>query len=281
MSNFLTARRKNDAVVSVCQNNEQKNVFILTLNQPAEILLKYQKEDLLNKPLTNILNARTIDIINHYLDYTENGKTLLDVLPKIIDFSLINSRGENIPVKIKVFHVAQPSDRSKIYYELLIRDISLFYKLQILRNEYLSGKKYKSHDLFDIPDNNSTILELHIVINFAFQNKISIVVSMMDLGHNSTQEKTKIIIEEFYKNSRNDDFIGYIDDNKILFILIDCNEIYTPQVIHRIYCSINKKLQEEGLSIAYTSVSARINSKELVAKLKNTLMNSKGIIKVS
>ncbi len=169
MSDFLTARRKNDAVVSVCQNNEQKNVFILTLNQPAEILLKYQKEDLLNKPLTNILNARTIDIINNYLDYTENGKTLFDILPKIIDFSLVNSKGENIPVKVKVFHVAQPSDHSKIYYELLIRDISLFYKLQILRNEHLTGEKYKSHDLFDIPDNDSTILELHIILNFSLQ----------------------------------------------------------------------------------------------------------------
>ncbi len=85
---------------------------------------------------------------------------------------------------------------------------------------------------------------------------------MMDLGNNSTQEKTRIIIEEFYKNSRNDDFMGYIDNNNILFILINCSETHTPQVVHRIYCSINKKLQEEGLSIAYTNVSSKISSKE-------------------
>ncbi|MGL9688419.1 MAG: hypothetical protein ACR5K6_01375 [Wolbachia sp.] len=33
----------------------------------------------------------------------------------------------------------------------------------------------------------------------------------------------KIVIEHFHKNCRSDDFLGYIGENKVLFILFNCN----------------------------------------------------------
>lgn len=70
----------------------RKNVLILGLNQVARDLLKYEEKNLLNKPLINILSTRAADNVKNYLEYTENGHDLLDILPKVIDFSLIDAK---------------------------------------------------------------------------------------------------------------------------------------------------------------------------------------------
>jgi hypothetical protein len=68
MDDFITARRKDDAVVSIYQDNKKKkNVLILGLNQTARNLLKYEEGNLLNKPLINILSARAADDMKNYL----------------------------------------------------------------------------------------------------------------------------------------------------------------------------------------------------------------------
>jgi len=66
MEDFITARRKDDAVISVCQDNEKKNVLILGLNQAARNLLKCEEENLLNKPLINILSKRAAEDMKSY-----------------------------------------------------------------------------------------------------------------------------------------------------------------------------------------------------------------------
>jgi len=104
--------------------------------------------------------------VRNYLEYAEDGYDLLDILPKVIGFSLIDSKGEDIKTKVKVFRTMQFTN-DKINYELLIRDISLLHRLGIFRDEYLMGKKYKNHNLFDIPDNESSILELRTISSFA------------------------------------------------------------------------------------------------------------------
>ncbi|WP_223158760.1 PAS domain-containing protein [Wolbachia endosymbiont of Pentalonia nigronervosa] len=247
MNKFLTSRRRDDAIVSVCQDNEQRTVLILSVNQAAENLLQYKKEDLLSKPLVKILSTRVADSISDYLDYTENGRDLFDILPKIINFSLIDSKGKDIQVKVKVFRTMQFTS-NKINYELLIRDISLFHKLRIFRDNYLAGRRYENHDLFGILNHDSTMLELHVMLDFAFQHQINVVVGMIGVDKKSfskfacdeqsseiklfniyeTDSALKVTIEHFYRNCRSDDFIGYINDNKALFIIIANRPLVKP-----------------------------------------------------
>ncbi|APR98137.1 PAS domain-containing protein [Wolbachia endosymbiont of Folsomia candida] len=248
MSDFITARRKNDAVISICQDNDKKTVLILGLNQAASDLLKYKSENLLNKPLIDILSTRAADNIKNYLDYTENGHDLLDILPKVIDFSLIDAKGENVKTKVKVFRTTQFTN-NKINYELLIRDISFSHKLGIFRDKYLMSKKYKNHDSFNIPDNESSVLELYVILNFAFQYQINAAIGVIGLNSNDdTHDALKIVIEHFHKNCRSDDFLGYINENKMLFILVNCNANDTRKIINRIHSAINKRLSEKKLS---------------------------------
>ncbi|MDG7053603.1 MAG: hypothetical protein LKM45_07110 [Wolbachia endosymbiont of Alcedoecus sp.] len=262
MEDFITARRKDDAVISVCQDNRRKTVLISGLNQAARDLLKYKKESLLNKPLINILSARAADDVRNYLEYAEDGYDLLDILPKVIGFSLIDSKGEDIKAKVKVFRTMQFTN-DKINYELLIRDISLLHKLGIFKDEYLMGKKYKNHDLFGIPDNESSILELRAISNFALQHQISIAVGVIGFDSNceETNNALKVVIEHFHKNCRSDDFLGYIGENKVLFILFNCNTENTPKVIDRIHSAINKQLLKQKLprvSVIYGSIVQKL-----------------------
>ncbi|QIT36078.1 hypothetical protein [Wolbachia endosymbiont of Brugia pahangi] len=43
MEDFITARRKDDAVISVYQDNKKRTLSILRLSQAVRDLLKYEK----------------------------------------------------------------------------------------------------------------------------------------------------------------------------------------------------------------------------------------------
>ncbi|WP_246485270.1 hypothetical protein [Wolbachia endosymbiont of Erebia cassioides] len=120
----------------------------------------------------------------------------------------------------------------------------------MFRDKYLMGKKYRKHNLFDIPDNDSTILELYVILNFAFEYQINAVIGIIGLNSSCNKENDtlKIIIEHFYKNCRSDDFLGCIDENKVLFILMNCDANNTSKIVNRIHSSINKQLLKRKLS---------------------------------
>ncbi|MGL9758956.1 MAG: hypothetical protein ACR5LA_09245 [Wolbachia sp.] len=124
------------------------------------------------------------------------------------------------------------------------------------------GKKYKNHDLFDIPDNESTILELYVILNFAFQHQINAAIGIIALNSScsETNDALKVVIGHFYKSCRSDDFLGYIDENKMLFILINCDAKSTSKVINRIHSAINKQLLKRKLpsvSIIYGNIAQK------------------------
>ncbi|WP_246209842.1 hypothetical protein [Wolbachia endosymbiont of Atemnus politus] len=213
MEDFITARRKDDVMISVCQDNKKKVVLILGLNQAARNLLKYRKESLLNKPLINILSARAANDVNNYLEYTEDGQDLFNILPKVIGFSLIGAKGEDIRTRVKVFRTMQFID-NKINYEMLIHDISLLHISGMFRDEYLMGKKYKNHNLFDIPDSKSSVLELCVVSNFPLRHQINVVMGVIGFNCDEINDALKVVIEYFHKKCRSDDFLRYIGESK-------------------------------------------------------------------
>lgn len=268
VNDFISARRKDDAVISVCQDNKEKTVLISSLNQVASQLLKYEEGSLLNKPLTDIVNTKTAESIKDYLEYAEDGQDLYDVLGKVISFALVDSKGQRIMTKVKPFRTAQYA-KHKINYELLIRDVSVHHRLGIFRNENLKGEKYTYHDSFNIVDSRSTILELCIVLNFALKYKINAAIGIIRLNseHQINDSKCeinsalKVVIEHFYKNCRSDDFLGHIDKNKVLFILFNCSIKDTPKVIKRIRSRIIKQLQKQKLpsiSIIYGNTAQKL-----------------------
>ncbi|MGL9733084.1 MAG: hypothetical protein ACR5KW_03665 [Wolbachia sp.] len=54
-----------------------------------------------------------------------------------------------------------------------------------------------------------------------------------DSNYEGTNNVLKVVIKHFYKNCCSDDFLRYIDKNKMLFILFNCNIKNIPRVINR------------------------------------------------
>lgn len=95
----------------------------------------------------------------------------------------------------------------------------------------------------------------------------TILSSLYEFGKKSnncdkTNDVLTVVIEHFHKNCRSDDFLVHIDQNKMLFILINCDAKNTFKVINRIHSVINKRLSKRkflSISIIYGNMDQRLS----------------------
>ncbi|GHM58868.1 MAG: hypothetical protein sL5_09590 [Candidatus Mesenet longicola] len=267
MHEFATARRKNDVIIAVSQDNKAKSIEIVGLNKAAENLLNCKENDLLYKPLTSIFDDSSRNLIKDNLEYDDNGNDLSDLLAKINNLSLM---GSDKKVRIRAFRTGN-STIKRINYELLIIDLSLSHKLHMFRDQYLNGKKYNMHPNLEVMDEPSTMLELEVILNFIKKYKTDIVAGIV--GFQASDEMLiknmlKAIVDNLYENCRSEDIIGYLGDDTVIFILIGCSPLYSENVILRLYSKISNITQ---LSIGYVDIKDESNSAELLSKLKLAL----------
>ena len=276
MNHFVVARRSDDSVISVQQNNTLQSLTISNINKSAEILLEYNTHELSNKPLLTILNKNVAENISSYLEYTDDGTDLFDVLSKTSNFSLIGKNNNIIAVKPKVFRTAT-FDQNVINYEILIRDISISQKLDIFRQHVLGNTKYNTHSTFNIIDEASTNTEIKIVLDFLHRNNSRAVIGMIQLDppHNSLtiETLTKNIIDLLHKNIRESDIITYAGDYKIICILLGCKSEDACSAISRLHRNINHNLQycHAKASIGYAQMYNEIDATQIINNINNAL----------
>ena len=191
MNDFIVARRSDDSVISVQQNNNAKNLIITSLNKPAELLLSYTNSELSNKPLSTILNRNLIEDMNNYLEYTNEGTDLFDIISKTSNLTFIGKNNNNITVKPKIFRTTT-FDRNIINYEFLIRDTTISQKLDIFRKSVFENIKYQMHPIFNIMDESSTMTEIKIILDFLHKYNINAIITMLSIDppHNSNNIDT-------------------------------------------------------------------------------------------
>ncbi|ABD45590.1 hypothetical protein ECHHL_0294 [Ehrlichia chaffeensis str. Heartland] len=276
MNHFVVARRSDDSVISVQQNNTLQNLTISNLNKPAEILLEYTVEELSNKPLSTILHKNIVENINSYLEYTSDGTDLFDILSKTRNCSFIGKNNKAIPVTPKVFRVIA-SNQDIINYEILIRDISISQKLDIFKESVIFNTKYNMHPTFNIMDEASTKTEVQIILDFLHKYNTHAVISMIQLDppHNSSNidSLTQQTINLLHKNIRESDIIGYIGNHKIICILLGCKSEHAYSAISRIHKNINNNLQDSHakISVGYAQMYNEIDSVQLLTNISNVL----------
>ncbi|AHX04961.1 diguanylate cyclase domain-containing protein [Ehrlichia japonica] len=276
MNHFVVARRSDDSVISVQQNNTLQNLTISNLNKAAETLLDYTAEELSNKPLSTILHKNIVENINSYLEYTSDGIDLFDILSKTRNCSLVGKNNKIIPVIQKVFRTTA-SNQDIINYEILVRNASISQKLDIFRQSILSNKKYNMHSVFNIIDEVSTKTEIKIVLDFLHKHNTYAILSMIQLNppynKSSIDTLTQHIINLLYKNVRESDIIGYIGDYKIICILLGCKSEHAYSAISRIHKNINNNLQNfhANVSIGYAQMYNEIDTEQILTNVSNTL----------
>ncbi|QLK57166.1 GGDEF domain-containing protein [Ehrlichia ruminantium] len=276
MNDFIVARRSDDSVISVQQDNSTKNLMITSLNKSAELLLNYTNSELSNKPLSTILNKNLVEDMNNELEYTNDGTDLFDVISKMNNLTFIGKNNKNITVKAKIFRTAN-FDRNIINYEFLIRDTTISQKLDIFRKSISNNTIYTMHPVFEIMDESSTIMEIKIILDFLHKYNTRATIAMLSINppHNSKNIDilTKNTIDLLHKNIRESDITGYIGEHKIICMLLGCKSEDAYSAVSRLHKSINNNLQNfhAKISIGYAQMYNEIDATELINKINKIL----------
>ena len=282
MNDAIISHRSDDAVISVQQDNAQRSVVVLGANDRALELLGVDSEKtLFNASLYSLLDTKTRDTISSYLEYSDEGTDLSDVVSKMREFVLLDRQSRAIHVQPKIFRTT--SQRGYLNYTILIRDTSITQKLDAFRKEKLpEGYRYSIDSNLGILDEPSTNVEVSIVLDFARKFSVDIVLSIVALDQkysNSSEESgaLRALADALSANIRYTDILGHLGENKLLFILLGCNNSHASAAISRIHGRVSEKLSQLSppatVSFVYSKTPQTTYS-GLLANLKQSLQST-------
>lgn len=293
MSSTISAKRKNDAVITVKQNNDNKTVDIIGINSAASRLLGQTPENLVQKPLQVILPDELSDDLVSYVDFEFGGNDLASVLRKMRKFQLVGKDGNTIPVSLKVFYVL--SDDLNPHYELLMRDTTLLERIEALRDKLMSIHKDKAAALDTktglanaqlLTNTLSHIVEFikgyAIDISFALMN-IDKLANLSQKYEGETESNILRAIGAIAEQTcRNEDLVGVMGNGTIGIILFDCNATDAQVVLNRLRQAVGTtqikpyEFEEKPLinvtsSFAFAELTGNHNIQELLNSCKASL----------
>ncbi len=237
----VSAKRKNDAVITVCQDNIANTISISSINRAAEKLTGYRQLELADKSITTILPNNIRDIVNSYVDYTDELNDLAGVLRKVSDFHVLNRKGEEIPVSLKVFYQVT-NDSNKLYFELLMRDISLINNLAILKNKVALPESYSKVGATLLSE-EVLLSNMQLISDFCKTYPIEISVALVaiddaanlaSMNNTSVEELVEQLAVKAKKAFRTDDIIGIVEGKYICAILFDCSASDAQKALSRV-----------------------------------------------
>ncbi len=291
MKETISAKRKNDAVITVCQDNLSGRVFIKSVNKAAEKITGYRQLELVDKNFDIILPEERADVLNSYIDYKDPGNDFATVLRKIADFKILNRNGQQIPVSLKIFYLVS-SDANKITFELLMRDITLIHKLAELKDLVASNELYKDKNKLGLLSETAIIENLNIATTFCKDYYLEISVAMIaidsldDMASNygkTAEEMVEQISTKVKKYFRTDDLVGLVDNKYICAILFDCSASDAQKALSRVKSRIdsnsvmlNNNKTDLHISTGYMQISANDQPKDILNKCKNAIYKAQG-----
>lgn len=251
-SDIITARRKNDAVIAVLQDNLHHNVLVEDANPGAEYLTGYSKAELKGKSLNDLVPPQIKDTLQSYIEYDDPmGDDLAAVLKRTRRFQLTTKNGDNIPVTLKVFSVPGASTTPR--YELLMRDMALQEKMAEIKKHLVEEQKANVN--IDTDTGLPTIMALReyieLVREFVQRNHVEATFALLDIENYENIAQTsgveianrlvQEVGERFRKASRAEDTVGVIGNGIVGVLLFDCNATNAPLAFGRIKNSIVEK----------------------------------------
>ena len=249
MDDAIVSHRLDDAVISVQQNNVQRSVVISGANSKALELLGLENEDsLLQKSLYSLLDTKTSETISSYLEYSEDGTDLSDVVSKMREFVLLDRQDKTVLVQPKIFRTA--SQKDFLNYTILIRDASVTQKLDAFRREKLpTGTKYSIDSSLGILDIPSTNVEISIVLDFVRRSSVDAVFSIVAPDQeypddDKNNEVSRALVDALSANIRYTDILGHLGEGKFIFVLLGCSNINADSAVSRIYGRVSEKLSQ-------------------------------------
>ncbi|ACZ49005.1 hypothetical protein ACIS_00361 [Anaplasma centrale str. Israel] len=283
MEDSVIARRADDLVIAVRQDNDTQSVSISGMNERALALLGFDDtQSVVGASLYSILDPRTKDIVSSYLEFTDDGTDLSEVVSKIRGFTLLNSKLQPVSVRPKIFRTT--SSRGVLNYEILIRDTSLSQKLDAFRASKLQeNARYTMHESFGIMDEASTATEIGVVLDFVNSGGVNAVICMIAVDPTTHSSNSNLIdvldrtlSDTISENIRYTDIAGYFGERKFVFMLLGCDSANAYSAASRVHRSVCDKLSPHcsppaTASAAYTQMQGS-DLEKMIAGLKRTLL---------
>ena len=254
MTYFASARRKEDMVIIISQDNRNQIIKIEAGNEQLLTTLGYAEQEFKEKSINQILDKSSVRLIAEYLDYNDEHYNIGAILSRMRNCQLITKQEKEIPIQLKVF--PSMSKQGQLTFELLIRTFTLFDKFKGYRLSLLDNNYYDLVPEINIMDKTTTIQEIILLQQFhILYGSQSLLGSItVDSSLNMDIEKLKTVIEVYKKCTRSYDMIGHLQGNILLFVIFDYQREYFKNIAKRISTNINQKLSEQ-VKIRYTDLA--------------------------
>lgn len=294
MHSNISAKRKNDAVITVCQDNEKKVVNIEGLNNAAERLTGYLSSDIKGKSLDVILADEIKETMDSYLEYEDDSDGLASILRKIRHFKILNKQGRNVEVSLKVFNVIS-DDIKHPHFELLMRDVTLANKMDELKKQIM--EQNSADEVLDVdigvPNQVSIIKSLELIQTFIKEHHLEASFAVVSLDKldsyyaidsgNTANHIIRSVYETIAGTCREGDILGYLGDGRIGVALFDCSSENAKIVLNRIRMMISSKVSnpsesgaDAGITVSsgFSAITLDFKIDEMLRKCRTSLMEA-------
>jgi GGDEF domain-containing protein len=279
---MMLGYRSNDAVITVCQNNNTKSIEITEVNKAAEELLGYPSAELVKKPLHRILPPRIGTLLEEYVEFGHDANDVGEVLSKVQSFSIVSRDDKETGFRLKV--VRTEATGGHIMFRLVLQDRMGLRKNEALRKAIQDN--FKGHEVMDpeldLPDRNSLIKDIELVGYYNSKSDMRTCFAALQLDHydelfsqygkGTCLAMMKHVAAIARQNLRPDDVVGVISHKRLGALLLDTTPETARMVSNRLRWQIaanpfslpDRSTVGLSVSIAFSRVSGRIADKALI-----------------
>lgn len=258
-------KRKNDAVLRLCQNNLRKSIEITEANEAVQELLGYSAGEMRGHDLREFLPQQINAILNEDISFQNGGADLSEVLRKARNFGMRNHKGEVVPLAGKVY-CSESADTQQPRFELLIREKE---ESRTLSSSDLLASNLKGYEVMDeasgLPNADSFQKDLEMVQYQVSHNGIyaSLAVMVVDnydqIVNEHGQEAADAIIREFglrcKKDLRLEDNVARLSQTQLGLLLLDADYHAAGAVLNRLRWKIGSQPVQVGALSLHPTVS--------------------------
>lgn len=269
--NVDKAKRYNDAVMIVRQDNAEKRLPIEALNFNALKLLGLESSEAVERDLRDYLPIALREVINDNLEFSTEQKEIDSVLNRIPNFRMKTKDGTEVPLKIRVIRSLSSLDNHR--FQLVMNDSSLIESLTAHRENYRSNMQ--GHEIYDKETNlltrDSVLKDIELISFYSERNdKESCYAVFKFINYDDLRIQheddgaMKLLVglmNVIDSTKRNNDIVGIIDKGALIVIFPETPKENIKLPISRIVEKLPPEIKSE-LRIYYNSIKSNTSPDE-------------------
>lgn len=238
-------------VIRIAQDNDQKHVRIVALSETLVWLLGFDQEVLSDQEFRTIITKQVSADIDEYVDYSDKGRDVGDVLSKCNHMALLTANGEVVPIEIKVHNSGV--ENGAFIFDIMVRTAALDDnrgKEQTLAHSMALRGDEVLDEHTGVPNRASFVKDLELLLHIMQRDNASkacMVTLRLCNYHGVMREHDQKAADRLLKlvayccrdNLRSDDVVARVADDALSMLMLDTDIHSAPIVINRLRMALN------------------------------------------